>query len=122
MAAIDLQSLREAAWTAREIEESGGFAVALHDFGSFERLERANQDGSGGFWRLADDIEHKVRTVVEENVDVAGSKIHGFDARRGPAKVMTGGIARRISFGLDDAAADATRRQIVDDNFADEKT
>src|SRR5579859_5460316 len=49
VASIDLQGLREAAGTAREIEERGGFAMALHDLNSFERLESANQNGGGGF-------------------------------------------------------------------------
>src|SRR5438067_13891395 len=39
MAAIDLQRLREAARPAREIEEFGAFAMALHDFDALEPLE-----------------------------------------------------------------------------------
>lgn len=122
MAAVDLQSLREAPRAAREIEKPRGFAMTLHDFDAFERFERANQNGGGGFGGLAHDIEHEVVAVIEKNVDVAGSKIHGTDARRWPAKVMPGRIARRISFGLDDAAADAPLRQFVDDDFADKET
>jgi len=122
MAAIDLQRLREAARPAREIEEFGAFAMALHDFDAFERLESANQDGRSGFGRLADDVEHEMRAIVEENIDVAGSEIHGFDARRGPAEMMPGGIARRIRFGLNDAAADATGGKFVHHDFADEET
>src|SRR5690242_13354142 len=122
MAAIDLHSLREAAGAAGEIEEFGGLAVALHDFDAFERLEGADQDGGGGFGRLADDVEHEVCAVVEENVDVAGSEVHGLDARRGAAEMVTGGIAWRIGFGFDDAAADATGGKLVDDDFADEET
>ena len=121
VAAIDLQRLREASRTAREIQKLGGFTMALHDFDSFKRLERANQNGRGGFGRLANDIEHKVRAVVEENVNVAGSKIHGFDARGGPAEMMPGGIARRIRFGLNDAAADAAGGKFVHHDFADEE-
>ena len=122
VAAIDLQSLREATRPAGETEKLGGFAMALHDCDAFERLERANEDGGGDFGRLADDIEHEMRAVVEENINVAGSEIHGFDARRGPAEMMTGGIARRIRFGFDDAAADASGRQVVHYDFADEET
>lgn len=122
MAAIDLQGLREAPRAAREVQELSGFAVALHDFDSLERLERANQDGRGGFGRLAYDVEHEVRAIVEENVDVAGSEIHGFDARRGAAEMVAGGIAGRVGFGFDDAAADATGGKLVDDDFADEET
>ena len=122
VAAVDLQRLREAPRSAREIQKLGGFAMVLHDFDAFEGLERANQNGSGSFGRLAHDVEHEVRAIVEENVDVAGSEIHGTNARCGPAKMMTGRVARRISFGLDDAAADTSAGQIVHDNFADEET
>lgn len=122
VAATDLQSLRKAAWTAREVQEHGGFAMALHHFNSSDGFESANQNGGGSPGRFADDVEHEVRAVVEENVDVAGSEIHGLDARRGAAKMMTRGIARRIGFGLDDAAADAPGREFVHDDFADEET
>ena len=122
MAAIDLQSLREAAWAAREVQERCGFAMALHDCDSFERFEGANQDGGGGFGRLAYDVEHEVRAVIEKDVDVAGGEVHGFDARRGPAEMMAGGITGRVGFGFDDAAADATGGEFVDDDFADEET
>src|SRR5690348_12394804 len=71
VAAIDLQRLREAAGTASEVQKRGGLATALHDCDSFERFERANQNSRRGFGRLADDVEHEVRAVVEENVDVS---------------------------------------------------
>src|SRR5579864_1027706 len=35
MAAVDLQSLREAPRAAREIQKLGGFAMPLHDFDAF---------------------------------------------------------------------------------------
>src|ERR1041385_3443462 len=73
--AIDLQRLREASRAAREVQKLRGFAVALHDFDAFERLERANQNGSGGFWRLAHHVEHKMRAIIEKYIDVAGSQI-----------------------------------------------
>jgi len=42
VAAVDLQRLRKTSRAAREIVEHGGFAMALHDFDTFERLEGAN--------------------------------------------------------------------------------
>ena len=119
--AIDLQSLREAARPAGEIAKLGGVAMALHDFDAFERLERANQDSRGGFPRLAHNVEHEVRAVVEENVDVAGGEIHRADAQRGPAKMMPSGIARWVRFGFDDAAAHASGGKFVNHDFADEE-
>ncbi len=122
MAAIDLQRLREAAWAAREIQKPSGFAVALHDLDSFKRLQRANQNGGGGFRGLAHYIEHEVSAIIEKNVDVAGSQIHGANTRRRSTKMMSGGIARRISFGLHDAPADASGGQIVNHYFADQES
>ena len=121
MAAVDLQRLRETPRAAREIQEFGGFAMPLHDFDSVERLERTNQNGRGGLRALADDVEHEVVAVIEKNVDVAGSEIHRADARRGPAKMMSGGVARRISFGFHDAPADAPCREFVHHYFADQE-
>lgn len=122
MAAIDLQSLRKTPRAAREIQKLSGFAMALHDFDAFERLEGANQNGGGGSSGLAHHVEHKVIAIIEENVDVPGSEIHRADAWRRAAEMMSGRVARRIRFGFDDAAADASRRQIVHDDFADQET
>src|SRR5215469_2893103 len=120
--AVDLQGLREAPRPAREVQEFRGFAMPLHDFDAFQRLERAYQNGGGGFRALAHDVEHEMGAVVEKNVDVAGSQIHRTDSRRGSPKMMSGGIARRISFGLDDTPADASGGKFVHHDFADQET
>jgi len=60
--------------------------------------------------------------IIEKNIDMARSQIHGTNARRWAAKMMTGGIARRISFGLDDSPVDASSRKIVDHHFADQES
>src|SRR5215472_1604444 len=121
VAAIDLEGLRETPRPAREVQEFSGFAMPLHDFDSLQRLERADQNGSGGFRALADDVEHEMSAVVEKNMDVARGKIHRADSRRGSPKMMSGRIARRISFGLDDATADPSGRQFVHHHFADQE-
>src|SRR5438132_1338144 len=51
VAAIDLQGFCETPRPAREVQELRGFAMPLHDFDSFKRLERANQNSCGGFGR-----------------------------------------------------------------------
>ena len=96
--------------------------MALHEFDTIERLETANENRRGGAGGLADDVEHEVRAVVEKNVCMTRSEIHGANARRGPAEVMTRGIAGRVCFRFDDAAAEASSGKIVDDHFADEKS
>ena len=62
-----------------------------------------------------------MRAVVEKNVCVTGSEIHGANARRGSAEMVAGGIAWRVCFRFDDAAAEAPSGKIVDDHFTDEK-
>src|ERR1700675_2660294 len=95
--------------------------MTLHQFDAIERLESANENRCGGPGGLTDDVEHEVRAVVEKNVRVAAGEIHGANARRGTAEVMTSGIAGRVCFRFDNAAAEASTREIVDDHFADEE-
>lgn len=121
VAAVDLQRLRQTSRAAREIAEFRGFAMALHDFDAVERLERANENGGGGFGRFTHDVEHEVVAVIEKNVDMAGREIHRADARRWPAKMVSSRIARRIRLGLNDAATDTADREIVHDHFANQE-
>jgi len=53
---------------------------------------------------------------------MTGAEIHRTDARSRAAEMMSGGIARRIRFRFHDTAAEAARREIVDDDFSDEET
>ena len=62
-----------------------------------------------------------MRAVVEKNVCMTGSEIHGANARGRSAEMVPSGIAGGIGFRFDDAAADASSGKIVDDHFADEK-
>lgn len=121
VAAVDLESGGEASRAAGEVEKASGVAMTLHEFDAIERFESADENGGGGAGRFADDVEHEVGAVVEEDVGVALGEIHGADARRGAAEMMAGGIAGRIGFGFDDAAAEASGGEIVDDDFADEE-
>jgi len=72
VAAVDLKSGGEASGAAGKVEKPSGLAVALHKLDAFQRFEGADEDRSGGSGRLAHDIEHEVRAVVEKNVGVAG--------------------------------------------------
>ena len=95
--------------------------MLLHQLDAIERFNGANQNRRGGSGALADDVEHEVRAIVEENVRMAMGEIHRANTRRGPAEVMARRVARRIRFCFDDAAADASSRKIMDHHFADEK-
>jgi hypothetical protein len=122
VAAIDLKSGGEASWTAGEIEKPGGLAMALHELKAFERFESADEDRRGGSHGLAHDIEHEVRAIVEKNVGVARREVHRTDARSWTAEMMPRGIAGRIGLRFHDAAAEASRGEIVDDNSSDKET
>jgi len=119
--AVDLQRLRKPSGTSREIEQLGCLTVPLHKLNALERFERANQNRGSGFGGLAHDVEHEVRAIVEENVDVARGQVHRANSGSGSAKMMPRGIAGRIRFGFDNAAADAPSRQFVNHNFPDQE-
>ncbi len=122
VAAIDLKSGGEASGAAREIKKLTGLAVALHELDAIEGFKSADKNSRGDSGRLADDVEHEVRAVIEKNVGMAGLKIHRTNARSRAAKMMPSGIAGWISFRLHDAAAQAARGKIVDNDFSDEET
>ena len=122
MTAINPKSGGKTSGAAREVEQASGAAMVLHKLDAIERFEGANENGGGGSGRLTHDIEHEVGAVIEKNIDVALSEIHGADARSRAAEVVAGGITGRIGFGFDDAATEASGGEIVDDDFADEES
>jgi hypothetical protein len=121
MTPIDLQGCRQAPGTARQIQKTMGLAVTLHELDAFQRFQGADQDGRRDSLGLAHNIQHEMRAIVKENVGMARCKIHRADARGWTAVMMPGGIARRIRFRFNDAAAEASGRKFVDDDFSDEE-
>jgi len=105
VAAVDLKSGSESSRAAGEVEKPNGLAVLLHEGDAVQRFDGANEDGGGGARRFAHDIEHEVCTVVEENIDVAGSEIHRTNPRSWAAEMVTCRIAGRVGFRLHDTAA-----------------
>ena len=119
--AVDLKRGGKAAGTAGEIKKPSGLAVLAHDLEAIKWFERPDEYGRGDSSRLAHDVEHEVRAVVEKNVGMAGRKIHRANARSGAAEMMSGGIAGRIGFCFDDAAAETAGGEFADDDFSDEE-
>jgi len=117
---VDLKSGRKASRAAGEIEEPSGLAVLLHELDALEGFERSDKDSGGDSGALAHDIKHEMRAIIEENVGMAGSKIHRANAWSRAAEVMSGGIARRIGLRFHDAATQAAGGEIVNDNFSNE--
>jgi len=121
VAAVDAKRGGEASWAAGEVDKPRRLAVALHDCQSLKRFDSADEDGSSDACGFADDIEHEVRAIVEENIDVPPGEIHRANAGSRAAEVMPGGITRWIGFRFHDAAAEAALRQIMNDDFSDEE-
>jgi hypothetical protein len=119
--AVNFKSSREAPGAAGEVEKSRRLAMALHDFDALKRFNRADENRGGGFGWFAYYIEHEVRAIVEENISVAGGEIHRTYAWGWSAEVMPGRIAGWVGFRLHDAAAEAARAEIMDDDFSDEE-
>jgi len=119
--AVDLKRGGKAAGTAGEIKRPSGLAVLAHYLQPIQWFERPDEYGRGDSSRLAHDIEHEVRAVVEKNVGMARRKIHRTNARSRATEMMSGGIAGRIGFRFDDAAAEAASGEVADDNFSDEE-
>jgi len=120
--AVNAQSGGEATGTAREVEQARGFAVTLHLLDSFQGLEGADEDATADSGGLRADVEHEVIAVAEIDVGVATAEKHRAIARSRTAKVVRGGVARRVGLGLDDAAAKAGAGEFANDDFADQKT
>ena len=95
--------------------------MALHQCNAFERLDGADENGRGGSFWLADDVEHEMRAVVEEDIGVTGSKIHRADSRSRTAEVVARRIAGRIGFDFYNAGAKTARGEIVHDNLANQE-
>jgi len=120
--AVDLECGGEASGAPREIKKSTGLAVFLHEFEALERFDCTDQDRGSCSGRLAHNIQHEVRAVIEKNVGVTGREIHRTDSRSRAAEVMSRGITGRIGLRLHDAPAEASGGEIVDDNFSDKET
>lgn len=117
--AVNLKGGSEPAWSASQIEKPSRVAIPLHQLNAFEWLHPANENCRRNSRRLAYDIQHKVRAIIEKNVCVALRQVHRSYSRSRTVEVVARGIARRISFGFHNASAHASIRKIMNDYFSD---
>jgi hypothetical protein len=96
--------------------------VELHPLNTFERFESADQDAAAYVWDFGADVQHEVIAIGEVDVRVSSAQKHRAIAGSWSAKVMCGGIARRVGFGLNDAAAKSAGGMFADNDFADQIT
>jgi hypothetical protein len=120
-ASINLQGGSQPAGTACEVEEASRFSANFHLLYAFDGFERANEDASADARQFGGHVEHEMIAVGEIHVRMTPVEKHGAIARSWSAKVMCGGIARRIRLGLDDASAEPSLGEFADDDLANEK-
>ncbi len=119
--AVNAQSGGEASGTAGKVEQARGLAVTRHLLDALQRLQGADEDAAADSRGLCADVEHEVIAVAKINVGVTNAETHGASALGRAAKVVGGGVARRVGLGFDNTAAKADAGEFADDDFADEK-
>jgi len=118
---VNTQSGGEAPGTAGKVEQARGLALTHHLLDSLQRLQGADEYAAADSGGLRADVEHEVIAVAKIDVGVANAEKHGAIAQGGAAKVVGGGVARRVGFGFDNTAAKAHTGEFADNDFADEK-
>jgi hypothetical protein len=122
VAAIDPQCRGEPSRATREVAELCRLAMKLHGGDAVEWFEGTNQDAASHVSSFAAHIEHEVIPVGEIDVAVAVAEEERAIAPGRASVVVAGWIAGGIGLGLDDAAAEAARGKVVDNDLADEET
>ena len=95
--------------------------MAFHVVHALKRFERADQDTSTDAGWFASDVEHEVISVTEVDIGMSMTEKQGAGPRGRSTKVMSGGIARRVSFGLHDAPDQDAERVTSDQDFSDQE-
>src|SRR5258708_15519214 len=122
IAAIDPQRRSEPSGATRKVQQPCRLAMTLHGGHAVERFERANQHAASYVSPFAAHIQHEVIAIGEVDVAVAMAEEERTIAASRAAVVVARRITRGIGLGLDDAAAEAARGKVMDDDFADKKT
>ena len=96
--------------------------MAPHQRDAFERLQRPQQHARAHAFALGADVERVPAAVDEIHIGVAAVEKQRAVARRRAAVGVPGRVADDVGLGLDDAAAHAPVRVIVDERLADEES
>src|SRR5262249_36514861 len=108
------------AWSPGKIADSARAAPKHHHVDPVKRLERAQENAGPDARGLAGDIAHIGGSIDEIDIGMTAFEIERAIPPCGPTKGVAGGIARRISLGLDDSPAGPAVRMLAHENLADE--
>jgi hypothetical protein len=120
-ASVDPQRRGKPSRATCEIEQHGAFPEALHQLDSFKRFQRADQYSSANASLFAGNIQHKVHAVVEIDVHMPMPQKKRAVAGCRAAKMMSCGIAWRVTLRLHDASTEPSLGQLAHHNFSNEK-
>jgi len=95
--------------------------MKLHLRNAIDGFEGADEDSAADVGQFGADVEHEVIAVAEIYVRMATAEKHRAIAWSWSAKMMSGGVARRIGFGFDDAADKCGGGEFAHDELADEE-
>src|SRR5947207_4162426 len=118
---VDIQRRGEPPRPARDVEETVDAAAKLHQFDTFERLQRPQQYACTDPCAFAADVERVPTAVDEVDVGVPAFQKQRAIARCLTAKRMARRIALDVGLGFDDAAAHPASRMSVHQCFADQE-
>src|SRR5882672_566872 len=121
-ARIDAERGRQSSGAAREIFEFRTRTPPAHQSDAVDRYERADQHRGADPFAFGGNVQAMRRAIHEPDVGVAALHEERRVAFGAAAKGVTRRIADRVRFRLDDASAQATRRQFAHQDLADEKT
>src|SRR5208282_5017244 len=120
--AIDPQGFAQPSRAPRQVSQTLGGAIPLHDRDAKGWLDRPDQDARAHAGRLARDVQHERDAIGEIDICVPALEEKRAIARGDAAVGVTGGVADAVCLGLDDAAARRAFGQNPHQHFADEKT
>jgi len=120
-AIVDEQCGGQAARPASEIEQARDASMAPHQRNSVKWLERANQNSAADAVNFGSNVEEPMHSVGESDVRSSVGEKERIIRARLPGEGVSGGVAGRIGFGLDDASADSAAGQLMDQSLTDQK-
>src|ERR1700730_590321 len=122
VAAIDLKGRRQPPRATSQIQNLGTIAMLFHQLNSLQRLNRSNQYTARRPRRFAADIQHEMRSVIEEYIGVPRRKVHRLNTWGRATKMMACGIVWWVGFRFDDTPAHTAVRKFMHDGFPYEES
>ena len=120
--AVNPESGGETAGATGQVRNFCGAAVRLHLGDALQGVQRADEYAATYSGDLRADVQHEMVAITEIDIGVTAAKEHGAGSRSRPDVVVGGGVAYGIGLDLHDAATEASRGQLANDDLADEKT